>query len=283
MTRRVRVGISTCPNDTFAFHALLAGEVRIPGVELAIELADVEILNERMLAGELDLAKASFHAMLAMSERVRVLPCGAALGSGVGPLLLAARGQGVKAGAIPASERVLCPGRWTTATLLLRLFHPEATRIEQRVFSAILPELSRGSAGYGVCIHEARFTWREHGVELVEDLGETWERETGGVLPLGGLAVSRALEPELALRLARGVQSSLEWALTHREACLATMRRYAQEQSDAVLWSHVELYVNERTLELGPAGRAALRELSRLAQAHGCLPAGGGELEVLEN
>ena len=281
MTRPVRIGISTCPNDTFTFHALLAGEVEIPGVELSIELMDVEQLNQRLHAGELDLAKASFHAMLIRSEALWVLPSGAALGFGVGPLLLGAPGRAAERAVLPTSAHVLCPGRWTTATLLFRLLHPEPVELEQRLFSAILPELSAGRADYGVCIHEARFTWREHGVRFVEDLGASWEQRTGVALPLGGLAVRRELGRELAQRLARGVRASLEWGLARREACLPTMRRHAQEQSDAVLWSHVELYVNEWTVELGPAGREALRTLSRLAREQRLLPEPAGELEFL--
>jgi 1,4-dihydroxy-6-naphthoate synthase len=281
VTRPLRVGLSTCPNDTFLFHALLTGAVRAP-FELEFVLADIEELNQRMLAGELELAKASFPAMLAMAERVWVLPTGAALGFGVGPLLLAAPRCPT---ALPLAEggTVLAPGRWTTAALLLKLLESElftgAPRVEQTVFSSILPRLAAASADYGACIHEARFTWREHGVGFVADLGQLFERRTGAALPLGGLCVSRALGRGLAEVLATTVRSSLEWGLAHRPECLATMRAHAQESSDEVLWAHVDLYVNEWTLELGSVGREALAALSRSARASGV--ALGGALEVL--
>ena len=276
--RPLRVGLSTCPNDTFLFHALLTGAVRPRGLALEFELADVERLNERMLAGELDLAKTSYHAMLALGERVTVLPCGSALGFGVGPLLLAAPGRATGL-PLPSGARVLAPGRWTTAALLFRLLHPPLP-LEQVVFSDILPRLAAGTADYGVCIHEARFTWREHGTALVADLGELWEGATGSALPLGGLCARRELGPDTLAALTAAVRASLEWGLAHREACLESMRAHAQEQADAVLWAHVDLYVNEWTLELGGVGRAALRALARVARQRGLLPADAPDLVV---
>ncbi len=276
MTRALRIGISTCPNDTFAFHALLAREIDTGDLRLSFELRDVEELNEGMLAERYDAAKVSFHAARALGERARLLSSGAALGFGVGPLLLAAPGRGrPEELALRRPPRVLCPGRWTTATLLWRLFHPEPAALEQRVFSAILPALSAGEADFGVCIHEGRFLWRAHGLELVEDLGERWERATGEALPLGGIAVQSALGRETALRLDELVRRSLEWGLAHREACLASMRAHAQEQADEVLWAHVELYVNEWTLELGAVGRQALAALAERARAAGLVEARG--------
>ena len=277
MTRALRVGISTCPNDTYAFHALMTGLVRTASIELAIELADVEELNRRMAAGKLDLAKVSAAAAIELCERVVFLETGWALGFGNGPLLLAAAPH---AGALPSGARVLAPGRATTATLLFRLFHPEPVRLEQTVFSEILPALAAGKADFGVCIHEARFTWREHGVHLVEDLGASWERRTTLPLPLGGLVARRTLDPVTLRALDALVRASLEWAHAHRAECLPTMRRYAQEEQDSVLWSHVELYVNEHTLELGPPGRAALRALASLAHEQG-LASGRSELSFL--
>lgn len=279
MSAPLRVGLSTCPNDTFLFHALLTGAVRPRGLELEFVLADVEELNQRMLRGELALAKTSFHAMLAMAARVWVLECGSALGSGVGPLLLAAPGRPTALPLAPAA-RVLAPGRWTTAALLLRLLHPGPLCIEHALFSAILRRLAAGEADYGACIHEARFTWRAHGVGWVCDLGELYERRAGTLLPLGGLCASRSLGRETASALAATIRSSLEWALLHRAECLPTMRQHAQEHTDEVLWAHVDLYVNEWTRALGPEGRAALAALGRLARERGLLE-GSSELEVL--
>jgi len=291
----VAIGLSTCPNDTFAFHALMAGEVDAEGLELSFELADVEELNRGLRAGNLDVCKASAHTALSLCDRVGALPCGWAVGHGVGPVVLArdAAGPGAprRVAASRAAERrgagsrrarpiVLCPGEGTTATLLWKLFHPEPVELRQCVFTEIMPALRAGRADLGVCIHEGRFTWREQGLTRVEDLGETWERATASALPLGGLVARTSLESGVVTRLVRAVRASLEWGLAHRDACLPTMRRHAQEHRDDVLWAHVDLYVNERTLDLGAAGRAGLAALSRLARERGLLPEGGA-LRVL--
>ncbi|QDU68398.1 1,4-dihydroxy-6-naphthoate synthase [Engelhardtia mirabilis] len=271
--RRLSIGISTCPNDTFAFHALLTGAVRVDGVQLDFELGDVQELNQRAAAGDLDVAKISYAAALELAAQRVMLPAGSALGFGVGPVVLA----GPHPHASP--PRVLCPGGQTTATLLWRLFHPETVRLDQVVFSAIMPALRDGSADLGVCIHEGRFTHRDWNLELVEDLGATWERETASPLPLGGISVRRSLPAEVIAAVAEGVRESVEWARANPDACLATMRAHAQEHTDEVLWKHVELYVNDWTVDLGPVGRGAIAELARRARAVGL---GQGESIVVD-
>jgi len=280
VSRRLRVGLSTCPNDTFLFHALLEGHVRAEGLELEFVLADVEELNEAMRAGTLALAKTSCALQLALGPRVWLLPTGSALGFGVGPLLLSAPGR-PQALPLPPGARVLAPGRWTTAALLLRLLNGAPLELEHRVFSEILPALEAGVADYGACIHEARFTWRSRAVECVADLGALYEAESGAAVPLGGLCVAREVGLETARTLGRAVRRSLEWALAHRQECLPTLRRHAQEQADEVLWAHVDLYVNDWTLDLGPVGREALAALQRLARERGLLEPSGA-LEVLD-
>ncbi len=263
----MKIGLSTCPNDTFAFHGLMSGAVDARGLELEFVLADVEELNEKLLAGELDLSKGSFAAALASGGELDVLSAGSALGFGVGPIVLRSpRGRGV--------GRVLCPGRWTTATLLYRLFHPHAEGLEQVVFSDIVPALERGEAELGVCIHEARFTWLSSGLELVEDLGRRWETSTGAPLPLGGILVRAGLAEEPLARLAQALRESIAYGFAHRAEALDTMRAHAQSSSDEVLWKHVELYVGESTRELGEAGRAALAALHQRARGAGLVDRG---------
>lgn len=274
---RIRLGISTCPNDTFAFHGLLTGRVDPRGLELEIELLDVEELNRGLFAGDFDVAKGSFHAGLLLAGELGVLPSGSALGFGVGPLLLSST-----PGARPdAGARVLCPGEHTTATLLYRLFHPDAASPEQAVFSEILPALARGEADFGVCIHEGRFTYADHGAHLVEDLGTRWERETGTPLPLGGILARRTLGERTLATVQQAVRDSLCYARDHREETLSTMRRHAVELEERVLWAHVDLYVNDWTLDLGAEGERALAALGRAAARAGILPAQHGTLEVV--
>lgn len=278
MTRPIRLGISTCPNDTFAFHGLLTKAVDWRGLEFEVDLLDIEHLNERLLGGDgadFDVGKVSFHAALAAAGRIVVLPSGSALGFGVGPLLLAAAPRTVPH---DTAQLTLCPGRHTTAALLFALFHPRSTRVEQVVFSEIMPRLQAGTADFGVCIHEGRFTWEQQGLALVEDLGLRWERETGCPLPLGGIVASRRLPVETIRTVQAVIADSLRLALADRAAPLATMRAHAQEFDDGVLMQHVDLYVNDWTLDLGPLGQRSLDMLSTRAAAVGL--ASAGRLEV---
>jgi 1,4-dihydroxy-6-naphthoate synthase len=274
VSRTIRLGISTCPNDTFAFHGLLTRAVHWRGLDFDVELLDIEQLNTRMLEDDFDVCKLSFAAALGLADRVVVLPSGSALGFGVGPLLLAA-----EPGTRPAeaTQLTLCPGAKTTATLLFDLFHPRTTTIEQAVFSEIMPRLAARTADFGVCIHEGRFTWAAHGLHLVEDLGSRWEAETGCPLPLGGIVASRRLPAEVTAAVQQVIHDSLTLAVADPAAALPTMRAHAQEFDDRVLMQHVDLYVNEWTLDLGETGRRALDEFAMRAAATG---RGGGRLEV---
>ena len=274
MTHPIRLGISTCPNDTFAFHGLLTRAVDWRGLDFEIELLDVETLNERLLAGGFDVCKASFHAALLAAADLVVLPSGSALGFGVGPLLLAAE-QGTRP--THPGQLAICPGRHTTAALLFDLFHPRTARVEHDVFSAIMPRLQARTADFGVCIHEGRFTWREHGLALVEDLGTRWETETGCPLPLGGIVARRRLPAATIAAVQRVIHDSLALALRDPAGPLVTMRAHAQEFDDRVLMQHVELYVNAWTVNLGGTGVRALDEFAARAAAVG---RGGGRLEV---
>lgn len=275
--KTIRLGISTCPNDTFAFHALMHGLVDCRGIDYQVELLDIQELNNRLFLGNFDVAKASFHAALLLSDRMWVLPSGSALGFGVGPLLLAA-----EPGQVPcsATQLTLCPGEHTTASLLFSLFYSETTRVQQVVFSEIMPSLAQSHADFGVCIHEGRFTWREQGLFLVEDLGLRWERETGAPLPLGGILAAKSISSGTLHKVQQAIRQSLEFAQANPTAALPTMRKYAQELDDHVLMQHVDLYVNDWTVDLGDVGASALRQLSLQAKAVGVIDPKQVELQV---
>ncbi|MFO0941455.1 MAG: 1,4-dihydroxy-6-naphthoate synthase [Pirellulales bacterium] len=275
--QRIKLAISTCPNDTFAFHALMERLVDCRGLDFEVDLMDIQELNDGIDQGRFDVAKASFHAALRWTESMVVLPSGSALGFGVGPLLLAA-----KSNSKPESiaQLTLCPGKDTTATLLFKLFYPNTTRVDQALFSQIMPKLESGEADFGVCIHEGRFTWQESGLSLVEDLGTRWEAETNCPLPLGGIVAKTSLADEKLERVQAVIRDSILFAQQSPESALPTMRRYAQEFDDVVLMKHVELYVNPWTIDLGETGRAALDELSRRALQVGLIEAGTKPLRV---
>ena len=273
----IRMGISTCPNDTFAFHALLNRKVDWRGLDFKIELLDIEQLNERLFSKVWDVAKASFHAAILLSNDTVVLPSGSALGFGVGPLLLASKPNQRPQ---ESHQLTLCPGQHTTANLLFNLFYADTTKIEHRVFSEIMPTLQRGEADFGVCIHEGRFTWQEQGLYLVEDLGSRWENETNAPLPLGGILASRNLPQETLSIIQNVISDSLRYGMDHPEEALASMRKYAQEFDDQVLMQHVELYVNQWTLDLGEVGQEALKVLWERANSIGLVNSTSPPIQV---
>ena len=277
MATPIHLAISTCPNDTFAFHALVTRAVDWRGLEFRFEFLDIQQLNDRLFAGDFDVAKTSFQAALKLTNETVVLPSGSALGYQAGPLLLAAQSD-----VIPSdqSQVTLCPGKDTTATLLFRLFYGETTRIRHVVFSDIMPALRRGEADFGVCIHEGRFTWKQAGLSLVEDLGTHWETASGCPLPLGGIVARRSLSREVISAVHASIHDSLQFALADRDAPLPTMRAYAQEFDDDVLMRHVDLYVNEWTVDLGETGREALNQLSERAVLAGAVSRSSGSIEV---
>jgi len=259
MMQTIRIGISTCPNDTFAFHGLIDRRVDWRGLDFKIELLDIQELNNRIVNQYFDVAKASFYAATLLADKYVVLPSGSALGFGVGPLLLSSTN-----GTLPANSKqlTLCPGAQTTATLLYDMFYPRTTRVEHVVFSDIMPQLQRNEADFGVCIHEGRFTWEDSDLFLVEDLGARWENETQCPLPLGGIIAQSSLGADVISQVQHVIRDSLLYGLANPAAPLSTMRAYAQELDDSVLMQHVKLYVNDWTVDLGSVGRKALHELS---------------------
>ena len=273
---KLRIGISSCPNDTFAFHALLKEKIELPDCTLEFMVADVEELNQLLRQGELDISKASFHASLFVRETYGVLPVGAALGDGVGPLLVSAAPN-----KSPGPEdRVLCPGAWTTACLLYRSLFPEAALPSHMLFSEIAPAVIRGEADFGVLIHEGRFTYKDQGLHLVADLGERWQAETNSLIPLGGILARRTLPENVIQQVIEAIRSSIRYGYAHRDEAFTTMQAYAQELSPDAIWPHIELYVNQYTLDLGQRGREALACLSTWAGHAGILPAAHASLEI---
>ena len=282
------MAISTCPNDTFAFHGILENKVDLQGLNFEIQLLDIQQLNDGLFANRFDVAKASFHAAALLADQTFVLPSGSALGFGVGPLLLAARPDESPAGSSEAPTsplKTLCPGAHTTATMLFHLFYSDSvasgrTQIDHVLFSEIMPRLKNKAADFGVCIHEGRFTWEEEGLYLVEDLGTRWEKETESPLPLGGILVRRELDSNVIERVQNVVQDSIHYGQSNRDQTLVTMRKHAQEFSDDVLFGHVDLYVNDWTVELGELGAKALRLLSQKAREAGLIEAANRDIEV---
>jgi 1,4-dihydroxy-6-naphthoate synthase len=275
---RLRVGISTCPNDTFAFHAVMERKVDMRGLEFELELHDVQELNDRLFAGAYDVSKASYHAALLLAGSYGLLRVGSALGFGVGPLLVATDPE---AELTPAS-RVLCPGATTTATLLFRCLHPDVPGIEQRVFSDIVPALRRGEADFGVLIHEGRLTYQRDGLSLIEDLGTSFEQVAQAPVPLGGILARLDLADDVPDRVASLIRDSIAYGWANRDEVLATIRRYAQELDEDVIWPYVELYVNDHTVDFGADGLRAIATLERTGEAAGVIDRNLTPVRILE-
>lgn len=266
MAGRLRLGISPCPNDTFAFHQLL----RDHGREFELVIDDVEALNGMAARGELDIAKVSVAAFGHLREDYGLLRSGGAAGFGVGPLLVAREPR-------EPGGRVAIPGERTTAALLLRLlgdFDTVAMRFD-RIEHAVLS----GEVDAGVLIHEGRFTYADRGLVLLRDLGEEWERRMHVPVPLGAIAARRDLGPETARAFDQQLRHSVDFALTHPFASAEFVQVHAQEMELHVIRQHIELYVNEYTRSLDPRAIAALLEFG---VSQGLFPASGRSLMAYE-
>jgi 1,4-dihydroxy-6-naphthoate synthase len=272
--RPLRLGFSPCPNDCFVFDALVHGRVATP-LRFEVVLEDVEALNGLARAGALDVAKVSWHAVGHLTDHWWMLRAGGALGHGVGPLIVART-----AGLDLRGARVAVPGGTTTAKLLLRLFAPEGVEEVELRYDRIMPAVAAGEVDAGLIIHESRFTYPDHGLVALADLGAWWEARTGGLLPLGGIAVRKALGLEVAREVGRAVAASVAAAFDDPSASEPYVAAHAQEMSPAVRRAHIELYVNRWSRDVGTDGAAAVRRLLGEAHAIGLVPAVPDDLFV---
>lgn len=257
--RTLTFGYSPCPNDTFAFHALSHGLVETP-VTIRPVLLDIEELNRRAHHGEFDLTKLSVGAFAGVGDRYRLLRSGAALGYGVGPLVVARTPRSLEAA---VRGRVAIPGRETTAYRLLRTAAPAIAETVEMRYDAILAAVRDGEVDAGLIIHESRFTYADHGLVKVIDLGEWWEAETGLPVPLAGICARADLDAETVTAVERAIRASVQYAFDHPEASRAYVRAHAQEMSAEVCAAHIRLYVNAQSLDVGETGLAAIDRLVR--------------------
>jgi len=261
--RELTFGFSPCPNDTFAFYALAHGLVDAP-FRVRAQLLDIEELNRRAHEGVFDLTKLSFGALPGVAGRYRLLRSGAALGRGVGPLVVAREPASL---ADAAAGRIAIPGRETTAFRLLRLAAPRLGDVVELRYDQILPALVRGDVDAGLIIHESRFTYGAHGLIRVADLGDWWEGETGLPVPLAGICARTDLDAGIVTAAEKAIRASVERAFANPLESRAWIRAHAQEMSDEVCDAHIRLYVNEHSLDLGEEGLQAVERLVGPAEA----------------
>lgn len=266
---RLSLHYSPCPNDTYIFHALAAGLVTVPGVGFDVTLADVERLNEAASSGLPDVCKVSVAAAAGVLGEYRLLRAGGALGRGVGPVLVV---RDIERLEDLHGKRVAIPGRRTTANLLFGLLCRERgiqPKLVELVYDQVMPAVAGGDCAAGVVIHEGRFTFAEHGLTRLLDLGAWWEEERGLPIPLGCIVLRRSLDLNGGLDVARavnaGIRASLEHARAHPEASREYIRQHAQEMDPSVIKQHIGTFVTEASLDLGPEGEAAT--LALLAEA----------------
>jgi 1,4-dihydroxy-6-naphthoate synthase len=258
----MRLSFSTCPNDTFTFHAMLHGKVDSEGLSFDVHLSDVEELNRAAFAGEAEATKLSYAAYARVADRYSILDSGSALGRGNGPLLVAKTVQPLTGEAL-----VAIPGKYTTAAFLLQQVFPQLSRVREVLFSAIPQEILQGGVDAGVLIHESRFTYRQQGLVLLADLGREWEKRSGLPVPLGCICVRTSMDSAVQQAFARTLRRSVDYALQNPGESRTFVRRYARELSDEVIDKHIAMFVNRYTQSLGAEGRKAASAL--LERAYG--------------
>jgi len=269
MNRHLTLGYSPCPNDTYIFYALVHGKVAVPGITVGERLEDVETLNRLALAGTLDLTKVSYHALGRLRDRYALLRSGGALGRGCGPLIVARPGTRIED---LGTGAVAIPGMLTTAWLLLRLYDPKLTNVVVMPFDRIMQAVADGAVAAGLIIHESRFTYPRYGLESLLDLGAWWERHSGLPIPLGGILGKRSLGADTLMKVEEAIRESLRYARSHPDEVLAYCKQHSQEMDEKVMMSHISLYVNDFTRDLGSEGIAAVRRLFAEAEERGLFP-----------
>jgi 1,4-dihydroxy-6-naphthoate synthase len=260
---QLTLGFSPCPNDTFIFDALVSGKIDTGNLKFELVLEDVQTLNEWALEGRLDITKLSFPALF-QSPHYRLLTAGAALGRGVGPLLVSARPLADLN--IVDDMAVALPGANTTANLLFQFAFPKAHRRTHMLFSDIENAVLDGDADLGVLIHENRFTYAERGLHLVCDLGSIWEQKMSVPIPLGAIAIRKEFPEGIVNDITRLIRESLAHAWKNYPQLPPFVREHAQEMSEDVMRKHINLYVNDYSIDLGDDGMRAVETLRDVYQ-----------------
>jgi 1,4-dihydroxy-6-naphthoate synthase len=260
----ITLGFSPCPNDTFIFDALVNHKIDTQGLQFDVALEDVQTLNEWARQGRLDVSKISYGVLPLVLQDYVLLNSGGALGKGVGPLLISK-----DAGITPADvshKTVAIPGINTTAHMLFSMAFPHAGNKHFKVFHEIEQAVLNGDTDLGVIIHENRFTYQQKGLHKVIDLGDYWESQLHIPIPLGGIVAKRSLGNALAKQVDQLIQQSLQYAFDHYPFVTDYVKQHAQEMSEAVMRQHIDLYVNNYSLQLGDDGKKAVEQMLQVYQ-----------------
>lgn len=269
------LGFSPCPNDTFIFDAMIHHKIDTEGLEFDVIMEDVERLNQLAFSEKIDITKLSFHAFAHLSDKYALLNSGSALGNNCGPLLIAKKMLSTHE---IENASIAIPGKFTTANLLLKLAFPEHSNTEEMIFSQIEDAVLHETVDAGLIIHENRFTYPAKGLVKIMDLGEFWESSTGHPIPLGGIVVKRTLPLSVQQKIDRVLKKSVLFAMGQPEQAMEFVSLHAQEMNREVMRSHIRLYVNNYTIELGNKGKAAVQQLFDQCKKLGFLKTTSNEL-----
>jgi 1,4-dihydroxy-6-naphthoate synthase len=258
---KLTLGYSPCPNDTFIFDALVNNKIKTDCLEFDINLEDVETLNQWAFEGKLDITKLSFPALFQNLDKYILLSSGAALGKGVGPLLIKNEEFVINNIAV---HSIAIPGINTTANLLLSFAYPEALKKIPMLFSEIENAVLSGKTDLGVLIHENRFTYEKRGLKKITDLGTYWEEKMNVPVPLGGIAIKKSISPDISLKIESLIRKSIKNSFTNYPVISEYVKRHAQEMNEEVMRQHIELYVNNFSSDLGSEGKKAIETLYKV-------------------
>ncbi len=262
------LGHSPDPDDAFMFYAMAENKIDLRGYRFEHRLEDIQTLNERATRGELHISAISIHAYAYVSDKYALLPCGASMGDGYGPMIIAPNDMSIDE---LREKTIAIPGKMTSAFLALQLFLGPDFRHIVVPFDQIFDAVKAGRADAGLIIHEGQLTYAKSGFTKIVDLGEWWKRETGLPLPLGGNVLRKDIPPDVRRDLSAIMRESIDYGLAHREEAVSHSMPYARDMDDALASKFIGMYVNDYTLDYGDTGRAAIREFLSRAEARGYL------------
>lgn len=254
----ISLAFSPCPNDTFIFDALVNKKIDTQGINFKVHLEDVETLNQWALQEKTDCSKISYGVLPLLLNKYKVLQSGGALGKGVGPLLISKNQQPFNS---EVHNEVVIPGEHTTAHFLFSLAYPHAKNKKFLTFNAIESYVLNNPDSFGVIIHENRFTYQQKGLTKIIDLGQYWEQQTNLPIPLGGIVIHNRIDVKLATTINSLIQQSVEFAFANYPALSAYVFEHAQEMEENVIRQHINLYVNQYSVQLKKEGEHAVLKL----------------------
>ena len=261
---KLTIGFSPCPNDTFIFDALINKKIDTGDLSFEAVLEDVQTLNNYARAARLDISKISYGVLPLVLGEYIVLTAGGALGKGVGPLLISKNDIAVTENI--NDKTIVIPGENTTAHMLFSLAYPKAQHKKFIIFSDIEEAVINGRADLGVIIHENRFTYQQKGLKKVIDLGEYWEQQTQYPIPLGGIVMKRSFSTGLQKKADALIRKSVEYAFANYPILAGYVKQHSQEMEEKVMRQHIDLYVNDYSIDLAEEGKEAVRKLLTVYQ-----------------